>query len=247
LTAVYEAPVGVRNIVTLNMDGSNVRVVGPAAQGAFPTHSRTGGLIAYNQQMTGGMGIKLVDSSGSARVLVDPSTSWWSGSYPVFSRDGASIYFGANTYNAAGIWRMNLDGTGVTELAATDGYWMPAAVSPDESRIAFVRSTGMVVQTLATGDTVRIGAKGWFPSFSPDGQRVAYADESSAYLTVASVDGSSSTLITEASLNLAPIVWMPDGMWILGWGGGPELVNPTSKEMIPLPHLSKYSEIRLNP
>jgi hypothetical protein len=76
---------------------------------------------------------------------------------------------------------------------------------------------------------------------------VAYADESSAYLTVASVDGSSSTLITEASLNLAPIVWMPDGMWILGWGGGPELVNPTSKEMIPLPHLSKYSEIRLNP
>ena len=95
-----------------------------------------------------------------------------------------------------------------------------------------------------TGDTVRIGPEGWFPSFSPDGQRVAYL---SGYLRVVNTDGSASSLITEAPLNLAPIAWMPDGRWILAWSGGPELVNPTSREVIRLSHLSRYSEINLNP
>jgi TolB protein len=200
--------------------------------------------------MTGltGTGIKLMDAAGSVRVLVDPTGVFWAANHPVFSPDSASIYFTGQQPSGGGVFRIRLDGSGATRLAFTDQSYRPLSLSPDGTRIAYSRNTSMLVKSVVTGDSIRIGPVGWFSSFSPDGQWVAYAGDD-AILRVVKANGSVSTLIWQISVGIdSRISWMPDGIWILtSSADGPLLVNVPSREVLPLKHLSKFREITVNP
>jgi len=251
LTAVYDGTDGVSRIATLKLDGSSLRVLGAIKQTAYPSHSPTEDLIAYEQEMNGGAGITLQTGTGSARVLVEAAPPW-SGRYPAFSADGASIYFGGTvkyaTYWGYAIWRVGVDGSGLTMVATTDAFTTPG-LSSDGTRIAFSSGDGMFVQSIATGESVRVGRHGLFPSFSPDGQRIAYVDYDWGILTIAAVDGSSSRLMTQNGAYWDERVsWLPDGNWILrSRFHAPVLVNVASGEEVRLPHLARLREVTVKP
>ena len=245
ITAVYEGLDTWTRLATLDLDGSNFRVVGTIAPLAHPSHSPTQDLIAYSDLD----GIAVVTGSGSAKVLVKWTTAPYAG-YPVFSPDGQSIYFGGMVevapFTGLGIWRIGLDGSGLIRVASTDFGVTTPAVSPDGTKIALSRKFGMWVQSMATGDSVLVGPSGWSPDFSPDGLRVAYRVD--AALVVANVDGSSARGIGANATSNARVSWLPDGKWLLtNSDEGPVLVNTVSGALVPLPSLRRFRAVTVYP
>ena len=247
LTAVYDGPDGIPKVATLGVDGSNLKVIGRVyPPGVFPSHSPTEDLLVY-QRGTYGQGIELMTGSGATRVLVDQATLWGT-YYPVFSPDGAFVYFsGAGSQvSETGIYRVALDGGGLTQVASTDFGFTTPGVSPDGARIAFSRNAGLFVQSVATGDSVKVGGPGWFPAFSPDGQRVAYISATGS-IRIAKADGTSSKEIVVGAYSDARVSWMPDGKWLLTRrNDGLVLVNSISNAVVPMPSLRKFREVTVN-
>ena len=250
LTAVYDGPDGVPKVATLGVDGSNLKVIGRVyPPGVFPTHSPTEDLVVY-QRGTYGQGIELMTGTGTTRVLVDQALLWGT-YYPVFSPDGAFVYFsGAGAQvSQTGIYRVALDGSALTQVASSDFGFTTPGVSPDGTRVAFTRNAGLFVQTVATGDSVKVGRSGWFPDFSPDGQRVAYINDSSdGSITIARSDGTSSKQIVVGVSTDSRMSWMPDGKWLLTrrYDGVLVLVNSISNAIVPMPSLRHFREATVN-
>jgi hypothetical protein len=249
LTALYEGSDGFTRIATLAMDRSNLKLRGLAPSQAYPSHSSTDDLIAYQQGINPGEGIKLVTGSGAMRVLVDEAVLY-AAYYPVFSPDGSLIYFSGSPTQSSGygIWRIGLDGSGLKKMASTDFGYSTPGVSPDGTRIAFSRSSGLFIQSVATGDSLKVGPPGWLPSFSPDGQRVAYIDDGGTGITIANVNGSASNHITTVLPKpVARVSWTPDGQWLLTrTNDEPVLVNIVSGILVRLSSLGKFSEITID-
>jgi hypothetical protein len=249
LTALYEGADGLTRIATLTMDGANLRLLRVVPTQAYPSHSPTDDLIAYQEGINPSEGIKLVAGTAATRILVDQAVLY-AAYYPVFGPDGSSIYFSGSSTEGSGygIWKIGVDGKGLIKLASTDFGYSTPGVSPDGKRIAFSRSTGLFIRSLATGDSVKVGASGWFPNFSPDGQRVAYVDDAGTGITIANVDGTASNHI--ATVSPAPearVSWTPDGRWLLTRRSEePVLVDIASGTLVPLPSLRKYREITID-
>jgi hypothetical protein len=247
LTAVYDGQDGLARLATLQLDGSNLKVIGQVFPPIFPAHSPTDDLIVL-QRGSFGQGIELRSGSGDARVLVEQPTLAAT-YYPVFSPDGAFVYFSgasSGTQPPGGIWRIRLDGSGLTRVASTDFGFTTPGVSPDGTRIAFSRQAGLFVQTITTGDSVNIGRPGWFPSFSPDGQRVAFIDGGG--ITIAKTDGTGAKTIAVGTFSDARVSWIPDGKWLLTRRyDGPVLLNSINNDVVPLKALSRFREMTVGP
>lgn len=248
LTAVYDGPDGIPRVATLGVDGSNLKVIGRVyPPGVFPSHSPTEDLVVY-QRGTYGQGIELMTGSGTTRVLVDQAVLWGT-YYSVFGPDGKFVYFsGAGAQlSETGIYRVALDGSGLTQVASTDFGFTTPGVSPDGARIAFSRNAGLFVQSVATGDSVKVGRPGWFPAFSPDGQRIAYIFGGTGSIIIAKVDGTSSKDIVVGTYPEARVSWMPDGKWLLTRrNDGLVLVNSISNAVVPMPSLRRFREVTVN-
>jgi Tol biopolymer transport system component len=247
LTAVYDGPDGVPRLATLGVDGSNLKVIGRVYPPVYPSHSPSEDLFVY-QRGSFGQGIELMTGSGTSRVLVNETML--SGTYyPVFSPDGAFVFLSGSSTEPSktGIYRIAVDGSGLTQISSTDfGYTTPA-VSPDGTRIAFSRNAGMFVQSVATGDSVKIGRTGWFPGFSPDGQRIAYIDGGNGSIVIARADGVSSKEIVVGAEPESRVSWMPDGRWLLTRRyDGLVLVNSISNVVVPLPSLRRFREVTVD-
>lgn len=143
-----------------------------------------------------------------------------------------------------------VDGSPVREfLDATETVLYSAAWSPDGTTIAFGRyecaadehapycqrgTHSLVTMTVANGeDTVVAEVAGDHFAWSPDGRRIASANETSVY--VAEADGSHLAVLTEG---VEPVFWSPDGQWILfstydqtlGTTSGPWIVSADGGE-----------------
>jgi TolB protein len=194
---------------------------GTAARATVPGGN---GLIVY--QATVGKHTQLFtvkpDGSG-ARQLTHFASS--DAVHASWSPDGTTLIFEGDFATHAGIYTMSMDGGDIESLTPRGLQGLPA-YSPDGSTIVFDRSLpneDALWLMNAEGSGVRRlthnRSADTSPVFSPDGTRVAFVREATAFKSavfVVNVDGSGLKQLTPWHFNVSSkLDWSPDGSRIL--------------------------------
>ena len=167
------------SIYAMNADGSDVRRVTPLGVTDYsPAWSPRGDLIACasGSGVAGGTDLYAMKPDGTGRRLIVKDGGW-----PTFSSDGMSVFFHSKRQGNWGIWRVNLDGSGLervtpgkieayTPRAAAAGHWLVVAVKRGEHRqIDLIDLATGQITDLTTDPTDH-----WNPAIAPDGGQVVY-------------------------------------------------------------------------
>jgi Tol biopolymer transport system component len=147
--------------------------------------------------------------------------------YPRLSRDSSAVIYSSDESGDMEIYRMNINGSGKTNLTNTPGEDYSAAWSLDNQWIAYVHKIGGVPQVYVMREDgsekqkVTACSLGCFdPSFSPDASQITFIEKlnGSPYsrIIVSNRDGSERrTLITDYQVLFpAHPSWSPNGDWI---------------------------------
>ena len=167
-------------IAMFNLNGSGFRVLSDIATGTV--RIAPSGTQAVFTGYTGAFGpspfagpIAVVDTASSVRVL-DSLPSGLPDANPIYSRDGASIYFNRIT-SPDTIWRMRADGTGIApvKINTAGNYFWPTP-SPDGSQLAFVdlNTDLLKILNLASGAVTNLNVVAQSPQWSPGSDLIAY-------------------------------------------------------------------------
>ena len=221
-------------IYVMNADGSGItRLTEEQSFNRFPSWSPDGRRIAFQRKQS--IYVMNADGSGVTRLTDDSRLDL----KPSWSPDGRKIAFASSLPSADGDWKydiyvMNADGSGVTRLTDDAGSDSSPSWSPDGQRIAFnsdrgpqgglyvkfevyvIDADGSDVTQLTNQPGDRHGVYGR-PSWSPDGQRIAFssADENGSYdIYVVNADGSDLQRITDDPERDYSPSWSPDGQLI---------------------------------
>jgi len=200
----------------MNADGSNAHQLAPLAWGAGrPDFRPDGSRVAFakTKDTSGDAGIYEVDLAGKVTDLVvdlstSPSGATWSDSGPRWSPDGTKLAFSRDTWQGndwvrADVYVADFGTSPPTSPPASPpalkgpfgvaGAQMntPGDWSPDGTRIAFTSkpATGTASTYImnADGTGLRRVCAGGFPTWSPDGQFLAFGNLGGIYRVL--VDG----------------------------------------------------------
>jgi Tol biopolymer transport system component len=176
-----------------------------------------------------GYGIYVISADGSGRRQVTKATRFNGsnpyGHHPVWSPDGQRIAFDnseAERELISDIYVVNRDGTGLRRLTRDTHSEIPHW-SPDGKQILYTRQTSRGEHTYtmnADGSNQHRLSRDlpkWF-SWSPDGQRIAFAEQGN--IVVTNVDLSGRKVLTHARDAGDNPSWSPDGRKIAFIGGG---------------------------
>ena len=154
-----------------------------SAEAAFPGQN---GKIAFVSDRDGNAEIYVMnpDGSGQANLTNNPA---WDDVAPAMSPDGQRIAFirrplpGSGRPGRPEIYVMNVDGSGLTNLAGDPSAFTALGFSPDGQRIAFQssREGNSEIYTMnLDGSTLtnltNNAASDQLPAFAPDGRRIAF-------------------------------------------------------------------------
>ncbi len=189
------------------------------------------GTVAFYSDIAGNPDIYVIEADGSGLVQLTDDPAFDdspdlspSGTRVVFlsARNDPDPQFPNLKYD---IFVVNTDGTGLTQLTATEAGEDHPSWSPDETRVLFdadYDGDGFyeMYSIAADGtDLVRLTTGAWndqFGEYSPDGSQIAFASDRSGNWDIYTMaaDGSNPVALTdEDDWELFP-TWSPDGQWI---------------------------------
>lgn len=213
---------GAAGIYTMYPDGSNpVRITKSPVVGQTPTWSPDGSQIAFGSA-DGHLYVMSADGSNQHKLTTSSATD----GQPVWSPDGTRIAFSSNRAGPSEIYVISPDGSNLSRLTSPPITGSAPSWAPDCSRIAFVGNidgnSGICSMNANGSNPVRLISTGYdplgdsssfdrFPSWSPDGSRIALVSFWDGGLYVMNTDGSGRKSVTyNASPQAAPS-WSPDG------------------------------------
>ncbi len=150
----------------------------PGSADYSPAWSSKGDLIAVasGSGVAGGTDVFVMAPDGTGRVRVVANGGW-----PAFAADGLSLFFHSKREGKWGIWRINLDGSGLERLTPADvDAYTPSAAADGKRLVAAIDRGGnrqVVVIDLASHsvtDLTDIATDHWNPVIAPDGRSVVY-------------------------------------------------------------------------
>ena len=219
-----------------------------------------GGQIAFSSDRSGTTQIWLVNADGSGDPVQITNVSEGA-CQPDWSPDGMRLVFispcvkNEDQYPGAGLFLINVDGTGLTPLPTVPGGDFDPAWSPDGNFIAFssMRNSGRPrIYSIDLRDNAVTRLSGPYsydrqPAWSPDGEQIAFVTTQKGPVQIWTMnkDGSNQAIYTRSAdaINTHP-VWSRDGEVILfnqvdTDGGIPFIVAVSYKD-------GQYSEFRFD-
>jgi TolB protein len=179
-----------------------------------------GGRIAFTAvaSAAGPLEIRTIHADGTGETTVVTETE---GDFATWSPDGTQIAFIRWVVGSAILYRVNADGTGLTEVATLPGFaeeldWGSGGTlvfsAPREGEsfpdLFFIEADGSDLRPVFSDAAYRLS-----PSWSPDGTRLVFAavqaDGDNTELTLVNADGSSPEPLTSGSRDLSAS-WSPD-------------------------------------
>lgn len=175
-------------------DGTRLRrLTGNRAREAFPRWSPDGRWILYVSDRSrpgDGRAWEIYVMRSNGRGLRRVTRNHWSEGQVAWAPSGKRIVFSSNRPPGAGLWSMNLDGTGLRRLTA-NGSDLNPDWSPDGRTIAFARPSASgpsyalwLISPDGTNERQltepphfddRRYATDFQPEWSPDGRRIAFS------------------------------------------------------------------------
>jgi len=212
--SLYDPVTGFPQIYFAALDGSSlVKVTSLSTGGLQPSWNSSGTTCVFNS----GNKIYKVAASGGTPTLVG---FFLVDAEPLYSRDGAKIYFeaGSGSQTAGALWSMNADGSSpaATSVTAPIDPVGGMSLSPDGFLVASSTGTAIQLSSLVTGETRVItspptGVTDDYPSFSPDGKTILFTrhNTNASQLLTCTFDGINPQQQTTGLLGYETATWGP--------------------------------------
>ena len=181
-TLLYmEAPVGANGRITLrNLDGTGRDVLTSGENAWAPGDvSANGSVILFFGPTGPGTDQEVLTMNSAGFVVKQVTDDPWFDTAASFLPDGRIIY--ASSHGSQhDIYRIDADGSNVTQLTTTDMFSEPdPSLSPDGTKIVFARGPDIwVMNADGTGATnltnFGTGESGGWPQFGPDGSKIVF-------------------------------------------------------------------------
>ncbi len=200
---------GNREIFRSALDGTGVvQLTNDPADDFSPVVSADGTRIAFLSDRSGtGIQLLIMDISGGNVAVVSSADGLQD---PVPSPNGSQVAYVAAPNGIPQVFIANANGTNVRDLSGDEAFFdVSPAISPDGTRIAFVRDDSLwIMNSDGTGKTQVLAGSltDAFeqPSFSPDGTRLIFMriQGLGAYdIWSVNVNGTSLTNLTNSALD----------------------------------------------